>query len=119
MDSGRENRFFSGDAKINRRGGGFPLPLARSKVKTLTPTASELLRFQIIFIKQRRGEKTAQVDLHPLTEFVDDTQLHRWVCAVHKVSNGGLRYAALHIELILRHTALLHQLDQPPADRFI
>ena len=119
MDSGGKNRFFSGDAKINRRGGGCPLPLAHSKVKALTPIASELLRFQIIFIKQRRGEKAAQVDLHPLTEFVDDTQLHGWVRAVHKVSDGGLRYAAFHIELILRHAALLHQLDQPSADCFI
>lgn len=42
-----------------------------------------------------------------------------WACAVHKIADGGLRYAAFHIKLILRHATLLHQLNQPPADGFI
>ena len=37
----------------------------------------QLLRFQIVFIKQRRGKKAAQVDLQSLTKLVDDPQLHR------------------------------------------
>ena len=84
-----------------------------------TLSTSELLRFQIIFIEQRRGEKAAQVDLQSLTKLVDDPQLHRRVCAVHKIADGGLRYAAFHIKLILRHATLLHQLNQTPADGFI
>ena len=43
----------------------------------------------------------------------------RRVCAVHKITDGGLRYAAFHIKLILRHATLLHQLNQTPADGFI
>ena len=46
-------------------------------------------------------------------------QEHRRVCAVHKITDGGLRYAASHIKLILRHAPLLHQLNQTPADGFI
>ena len=65
------------------------------------------------------GKKAAQVDLQSLTKLVDDPQLHRRVCAVHKITDGGLRYAAFHIKLILRHATLLHQLNQTPADGFI
>lgn len=119
MDGGRENRFLAGGAEISRRGGGHSAAPVHTKQKPRRKTASELLRFQIVFIKQRRGKKAAQVDLQSLTKLVDDPQLHRRVCAVHKITDGGLRYAAFHIKLILRHATLLHQLNQTPADGFI
>ena len=119
MDGGRENCFLAGGAEISRRGGGITAAPVHTKQKPRRKTASELLRFQIVFIKQRRGKKAAQVDLQSLTKLVDDPQLHRRVCAVHKITDGGLRYAAFHIKLILRHATLLHQLNQTPADGFI
>ena len=83
-----------------------------------------LLRYSSNNLNQltRRAHETgkaAQVDLQSLTKLVDDPQLHRRVCAVHKITDGGLRYAAFHIKLILRHAPLLHQLNQTPADGFI
>ena len=51
MDGGRENRFLAGGAEISRRGGGMTAAPARKKAKARRKTASELLRFQIIFIE--------------------------------------------------------------------
>lgn len=73
----------------------------------------------VILQKKFHRLKAAQVDLQSLTKLVYDPQLHGRVCAIHKITDGGFRYAAFHIELILRHAALLHQLDQTPADGFI
>ena len=91
MDGGRENCFLAGGAEISRRGGVITAAPVHTKQKPRRKTASELLRFQIVFIKQRRGKKAAQVDLQSLTKLVDDPQLHRRVCAVHKITDGGLR----------------------------
>ena len=63
-------------------------------------------RFQIVFIKQRRGKNAAQVDLHSLTKLVDAPQLHRRVCAVHKITAGGLRYAAVSYTPLVRKLCL-------------
>ncbi len=52
MDGGRENRFLAGGTEISRRGGGMTAAPARTKKqKPRRKTASELLRFQIIFIE--------------------------------------------------------------------
>ena len=51
MDGGRENRFLAGGTEISRRGGGMTAAPARTKQKPRRKTASELLRFQIIFIE--------------------------------------------------------------------
>ena len=48
MDGGGENRFLAGGAEISRRGGGMTAAPVRTKPRK---TASELLRFQIIFIE--------------------------------------------------------------------
>ena len=57
MDGGGENRFLAGGAEISRRGGGITAAPVHTKQKPRRKTASELLRFQIVFIKQRRGKK--------------------------------------------------------------
>ena len=51
MDGGRENRFLADGTEISRRGGGITAAPARIKQKPRRKTASELLRFQIIFIE--------------------------------------------------------------------
>ena len=53
MDGGGENRFLAGGAEISRRGGGHSAaPVhTKQKQKPRRKTASELLRFQIIFIE--------------------------------------------------------------------
>lgn len=75
MDGSGENRFLAGGAEISRRAAVTPPPPSAQKQKSRRKTASELLRFRIIFIEQRRGEKAAQVDFQSLTKLADDPQL--------------------------------------------
>ena len=51
MDGGRENCFLAGGAEISRRGGVITAAPVHTKQKPRRKTASELLRFQIIFIE--------------------------------------------------------------------
>ncbi len=110
MDSSRE-LFLAGGTEISRRGGDMA---AAPAVQKQSPDAKQHRSFygsRLFSSNNGRGKKAAQVDLQSLTKLVDDPQLHGRVCAIHKITDGGLRYAAFHIELILRHAALLHQLE--------
>ncbi len=78
-----------------------------------------VLRFQIVFSKERRSEELTDVNIQSLTQLVDDSQFDRVIGAIDDVSNGRLGDAAFHIELILCHPAFLEELTEPHADGFI
>ena len=69
-----------------------------------------LLRFKICFVKIWRIEEIRNTDIKALTYFMDQAKLDRIIRAIHNVSNRGFRHAAFHIQLILRHIALLKKL---------
>mgnify|MGYP001853144233 CR=1 FL=1 len=71
--------------------------------------SSEVLRFQIIFFEKRRGEKSVYSNSKPLAHLMDDPQLYGIVRTVDDIAYGGLRNAAFHVQLILRHLSLSQQ----------
>ncbi len=118
MDGGRENCFLAGGAEISRRGGGITAALF---TQSKSPDAKRIRASTVpdCFHQTAARQKSCSGRSPIPDKLVDDPQLHRRVCAVHKITDGGLRYAAFHIKLILRHATLLHQLNQTPADGFI
>ena len=78
---------------------------------------SGLLRIEIAFFKQGRGEKLGDRDVHSLAQLVDDPQLYGVVGAIDDIAYGRFWNAAFDIELILRHPALAQKLGQSKADR--
>jgi hypothetical protein len=77
------------------------------------------LGLQVLFLEQRRGKEVRKADPQALTQFVENAKLHGIIGAVYKVPDGRLGNAAFHIELILRHFALVEQLGQSLADCLI
>lgn len=78
-----------------------------------------LSRFKVILFEQGRAKELAETNFHPLTHFMDDSQLYRTICTVYDVANGGLWNSTFHIKLVLGHTAFLQKFVQTFADRFI
>ena len=78
-----------------------------------------ILRFKIVFHKERRLEKLCNRYAKALAQLVNDTELHRGVGAIQEVSDGGFGNTAFQIKLIGGHLVLLQQLRQPFAYRFI
>ena len=83
------------------------------------PLAQKLLGFQIIFDEQRRVEELCDADSKALANFVNDSQLNRIIGAVYQVTDGGFRYAAFYIQLIVGHIPLLQKLRYSFADGLI
>ena len=50
---------------------------------------------------------------------MDDAEFYGIIRAVYYIADGGFRYTAFYVELILCHTMLLKQFGQPFADRFV
>lgn len=59
------------------------------------------LWFQIVFIKNGRSKECFQRNPKALTEFVNNTELYRRICAFHDIGNRRLRKSCFDIELIL------------------
>ena len=76
-------------------------------------------RFQIAFFEKRRCEEIGNVDIQPLTDFVDYAELHEIVSAVDDIADCGFGHAAAHIKLILRHVPFRQKFFQPAADRLV
>lgn len=104
MDSGGENRFFSGCNPI---------------IENSVASAAEFLRFQIIFIEQGRSKELADTDAKALAHLMDHSQLYGVIGAVYNIPDGGSGNTAIHKQLILGHALFVQQLCQPFADCLI
>ena len=54
-------------------------------------------------VKKRGIEKIGNPDLKTFTDFMDYSELHAWIKAVHNCAQRRLRHTAFYKKLILRH----------------
>ena len=78
-----------------------------------------MLRFQIVFLEQRRLKELCDRDPKPLAQFVNNAKFHGRICAIQDISDSGLGDTTFHIKLVRGQLIFLQQFCKSFADCFI